>query len=531
MKQAQALDILKTGVNVFLTGEPGSGKTYVVNQYAAWLRTCGIEPAITASTGIAATHIGGMTIHSWTGIGVAERLSPDDVRFLAARTRLAERLRRANVLIIDEVSMLSASALEMADAVCRAARGNDAPFGGLQAVLTGDFFQLPPVARDGRAAPFAYESETWHAMDLIVCYLTEQHRQAEKDFLELLCAIRGNRCGDAHRARVLARRVNPHAAPSGMPKLFSHNADVDRINSEELAKLPGEPVSFFMRSRGPQALVAQLRRGCLSPERLELKKGAEIMFTKNNPQRGFVNGTLGTIAGFDEESGYPIAAARDGGRIRAEPMEWSIEENGKKRASIEQVPLRLAWAMTVHKSQGMSLDAAVVDLSQAFEYGQGYVAFSRVRRLAGLYVLGVNERAFLVHPSICREDAVFRTASAAAEKPFSEMPPKDLRALQEQFVRRCGGNIAAEGVGRELRQGSAAGAERDTSFLAHVRKTHPNAYRPWSVEDDGTLRTLSANGVKTADLARRFGRQRGAIRSRLVKLGLAATARSSPESF
>ena len=138
MKQAQALDILKTGANVFLTGEPGSGKTYVVNQYAAWLRTCGIEPAITASTGIAATHIGGMTIHSWTGIGVAERLSPDDVRFLAARTRLAERLRRANVLIIDEISMLSAATLGMADAVCRAARGNDAPFGGLQTVLTGN---------------------------------------------------------------------------------------------------------------------------------------------------------------------------------------------------------------------------------------------------------------------------------------------------------------------------------------------------------------------------------------------------------
>jgi ATP-dependent DNA helicase PIF1 len=172
-----------------------------------------------------------------------------------------------------------------------------------------------------------------------------------------------------------------------------------------------------MVTKGPEAFVRTLKRSCLSPESLELKQGAVMMFTKNDPAGRYVNGTLGVVDEFDAEDGYPVVRTRGGKRILAEPSKWKIEENGKERASITQVPVRLAWAMTVHKSQGMSLDAAVIDLSRAFEYGQGYVALSRLRSLSGLHLLGLNERALRVHPLAVEKDAEFRAASAAAPRP------------------------------------------------------------------------------------------------------------------
>src|ERR1700722_8442437 len=145
MTQAEALSILKTGANVFLTGEPGSGKTHTVNEFVAWLREHGIEPAVTASTGIAATHIGGFTIHSWSGIGIRSDITQRDIVRIGGNKRLATRIKKAHTLIIDEVSMLSAQTLAAAEAACRGVRGGIEPFGGLQVVLVGDFFQLPPV--------------------------------------------------------------------------------------------------------------------------------------------------------------------------------------------------------------------------------------------------------------------------------------------------------------------------------------------------------------------------------------------------
>ena len=176
MLQATALKILQTGLNVFLTGEPGSGKTHTINTYVEWLRMCGIEPAITASTGIAATHIHGMTIHSWSGIGIKRTLSVYDLDSIAGNKRVIEHVRHTQVLIIDEISMLSADTLTMVDQVCREVRKNDLPFGGMQVVLVGDFFQLPPVARswendenrlafgeDENVSPFAFRSATVRA--------------------------------------------------------------------------------------------------------------------------------------------------------------------------------------------------------------------------------------------------------------------------------------------------------------------------------------------------------------------------------
>ena len=439
MIQSQALSILKTGANVFLTGEPGSGKTHVINEYAAYLRERGIEPEITASTGIAATHIGGMTIHSWSGIGIKTKLDKHDLNKIVSKDYIAKRVRRAKVLIIDEVSMLLPETFSAVDAVCREIKRSLKPFGGMQVVLVGDFFQLPPIKKMNLSAGggssegenneqgelivessdlFVYDSPVWKRLDPTVCYLTEQYRQDDKDFLSVLSAIRNNTFCEDHLCYIETRKIEIEAVPKGAPKLFSHNVDVDRVNNEMLAKLPGEPQLFVMSSHGLDKLVPILKKGCLSPENLCLKIGAAVMFTKNDQRGRFVNGTLGIVEGFDKYSEYPVVKIRNGRRIEVEPTDWIVEENSRVRARITQLPLRLAWAITVHKSQGMSLDEAVMDLSSVFEFGQGYVALSRVRRFSGLYLLGWNERAFQVHPEIIIKDKDFRMASENIQKEF-----------------------------------------------------------------------------------------------------------------
>jgi len=454
MIQSQALAILKTGANVFLTGEPGSGKTHVVNEYVAYLRAHEIEPAITASTGIAATHIGGFSIHSWCGIGIKKRLEKRDLEKIASGY-IKKRVSRTKILIIDEVSMLLPGTLAMVDIVCRKIKGSAAPFGGLQIILVGDFFQLPPVVRcdendsqdpliEESLARFAYDSPAWTMADLTVCYLGEQYRQDDADFLDVLTAIRCNRFGEDQLCHIEKRRIQQHLAPARAPKLFSHNVDVDRVNEEMLAKLPGEAKTFLMLSNGPRPIVDALKRGCLSPEKLCLKIGAEVMFVKNNLKEGFINGTLGRVELFDKTSGWPIVKTRNGRKIQTKPMDWVLEEGGITRAQITQLPLRLAWAITVHKSQGMSLDEAVMDLSEVFEFGQGYVALSRVRRLSGLYILGWNEKAFLVHPEILAKDEFFRARSSRAKEVFLDMAGEELAKRHENFIVACEGNLKAD---------------------------------------------------------------------------------------
>ncbi|MFA6278668.1 MAG: helix-turn-helix domain-containing protein [Candidatus Paceibacterota bacterium] len=437
MTQGEALTILKTGANVFLTGEPGSGKTHTINEFIGWLRSSGIEPSVTAATGIAATHVAGMTLHSWSGIGIADHLSRADVDRIATKEHIAKRIMKAKVLIIEEISMLSAATFEMADKICREVRRVDAPFGGLTVILVGDFFQLPPVSRN-KNVEFAYSSKLWRDLNLLTCYITEQYRQDDSEFLGVLSAIRAGEVEEMHHEQLMARHVEAADLPLDAPKLFSHNADVDRINAGELAKLTGKSSKFTMSSKGKDSMFEGLKRGCLSPEVLELKEGAAVMFTKNSPQGKFVNGTLGVVIDWAFD-GAPIVKTKDGLKITTEPMEWQLEEQGKVKASVAQYPLRLAYAMTVHKSQGMSMDAAIMDLSKAFEYGQGYVALSRVRRLSGVYLTGLNQRALEVHPEILKKDRDFRAASDAARDAFSEMPEAEKITMQKKFVKAMGG--------------------------------------------------------------------------------------------
>ncbi len=454
MTQAEALTILKTGANVFLTGEPGSGKTYTINQYVEYLRAHHIEAAITASTGIAATHIGGLTLHSWSGIGIHNNLDLQDIRRIAKTRHVETRMKHAHVLIIDEVSMLAPATLNLVEAVCRESRKNQSPFGGLQVIFVGDFFQLPPVKKrkneedpdqivllEEPESTFAYDASAWVKADPQVCYLTEQHRQDDSEFLSVLSAIRSNTFGMKHVGHIESRRATYDTVPEMAPKLFSHNMDVDLVNNDMISQLPGEMKEFRMKAWGPDPLLKTLKKGCLSPEVLNLKIGASVMFTKNNHKVGFVNGTLGVVEGFRDDDGLPIIKTRRGVSITAEPMDWAIQEEGETRASITQVPLRLAWAITVHKSQGMSLDEAVMDLSEVFEYGQGYVALSRVRNLAGVHLIGWNQRAFQVHPDIFEKDKEFRTMSDDLQAGLVAASASDTELKHQEFIMRCGGSL------------------------------------------------------------------------------------------
>ncbi|MBL8121605.1 AAA family ATPase [Candidatus Saccharibacteria bacterium] len=427
MRQAQALRLMMDGESIFLTGAPGAGKTYVLNEFIRLAKKAGKHVAVTASTGIAATHIGGTTIHSWSGLGILDYVTEHDLVRLNARPVLYKRYNTTDVLIIDEVSMLHGRRLDMVNMVAKRLRQSDKPFGGMQVILVGDLFQLPPVERERRDPDFAHLSDAWAELDPVICYLTEQHRVAAGDvLLDILGAMRR---GDTHELHETALRERLGKQPSDdmvVTRLYAHNIDVDGVNQRHLDALQAESRTFQMTTSGAAAKREQLMKSVLAPEKLVLKRGAEVMFVANNVAKKFVNGTRGTVIDFDDTT--PIVVTAGGREVRVEPHSWTLEEDGRKKAEVTQLPLRLAWAITIHKSQGMSLDAAEIDLSRSFTPGMGYVALSRVRSMEGLYLCGINQMALALHPLIFAYDAELRELSeqmALKTADFTEAAVKD----------------------------------------------------------------------------------------------------------
>jgi len=433
MNQKEALDILKLGHNIYLTGSAGSGKTFLLNEYINYLSKHGVDLGITASTGIAATHIKGITIHSWSGLGIRDKLSKSDLREIVRKRYLAKRVMAAKVLIIDEVSMLHDYHLDLVNRVCQAFRGSPEPFGGLQVVLCGDFFQLPPVGRNGQEVRFIPDSETWYNMDLKVCYLDEQHRHEDDQLIKILNEIRTDQVSNETLKLLMSRCDKSVGGYSDLTKLYTHNIDVDNINNQKLRTLPGVAHLYRMRGSGYKPIVEVLKNSCLAPEKLYLKRGAVVMFVKNNYELGYVNGTLGQVVDFDED-GLPIVETTDKRRIVVAATSWTIEEDGHVKAEIVQIPLRLAWAITVHKSQGMSLDAAEIDLGKSFEPGMGYVALSRVRSLKGMNLKGFNEMALQVSQGILELDKELIGMSGQAQSALGKMNQEEKEEKQKRYL-------------------------------------------------------------------------------------------------
>ncbi len=430
--------MLKAGAHVFITGAPGAGKTYVLNEFIRSARADGASVAVTASTGIASTHINGRTIHSWSGVGVATVLTEQLLRQIRSRRR--GRIQAADILVIDEVSMLHAWLFDMVDQVCRAVRHNPEPFGGLQVVLSGDFFQLPPVTRAARGGDmiaegsefqearrsyaekgkdpegFITESLVWDRLDPVVAYLTEQHRQDDGQLLTVLTDIReGSVTQEDHD--VLAGRlgVSPGSDEVAV-HLFPVNRQADMLNDQQLSRIVEPAHEYYAQASGPADLVTRLQRNMLAPERLQLKTGAAVMALRNDPDHQYVNGSIGTVRGFAPENkgGWPVVEFQNGNTVTLRQASWEMMDGESVLASVKQVPLRCAWAITIHKSQGMTLDRAVMDLRRTFAPGMGYVALSRVEALDGLYLGGINERAFDVSPQAVRLDGELRSNASIA---------------------------------------------------------------------------------------------------------------------
>jgi ATP-dependent exoDNAse (exonuclease V) alpha subunit len=409
MTQEEAFKLLVSGKNCLITGQAGTGKTYLLNQFIEYLNENKVKVGITASTGISATHLNGVTIHSWCGMGIRDKMTRADIKKLFKTNKPAiKRVQEAKVLIIDEVSMLHAYQLDMLNEICCNVRSGLGPFGGLQVVLCGDFFQLPPVAKERNRGDFIDKSKAWKTMDLHVCYLEKQYRQADNnDLHRLLNEIRESRVTEDSCNLLSERMHKPFASDIVPTKLYTHNTNVDEYNLQRLAVLTEEERIYNMKAHGDTFFVGQMKKGCLAPEELKLKKGAVVMFVFNNLNKGYVNGTTGFVVDFDKKTGAPIVQTFKGDEIVAEPIKWGTDVIDVD-AWIEQVPLRLAWAITVHKSQGMTLDYAEVDLSRAFTFGLGYVALSRVRDLEGLSLLGINQMALQVSPEAIELDQILR---------------------------------------------------------------------------------------------------------------------------
>ncbi len=438
MNQTLALNLLKAWNNVFLTGQAWSGKTYVINQYVQRLWSCGVGVAITASTGIAATHIGGVTLHSRSWIGIKEHLTDHDLELIQQKEHLHKQINKAKVLIIDEVSMMSANTLDMVDRIVQMMRRDGRPMGGMQVIFVWDFFQLPPImARndDGSESTkrFAFAAQVRKNCDLKICSLHSQHRQEVWEFGSLLNELRKWVISEQSKT-LLRTRMNAVLKHDTPVKLYTHNIDVDRINDEQLAKLQGETLMFSSRGSWEKALVAAMKKSMLAPDVLILKPWARVLFVKNNPQKGYRNGTTGEVVSFDEIDGYPLVKVSDDLTIKVEPEVWSIENANEIVASVKQIPLKLAWAITVHKSQWMTLDAAEMDLSKVFEPGQAYVALSRIRSLDGLRLLWLNDQWLNAHPLVLRADAYFEQQSTILDEQFGSLVSNDRDVLSQRFV-------------------------------------------------------------------------------------------------
>lgn len=492
MKQSTALDILKTGHNVFLTGSAGAGKTYTLNQYIHYLQARQVPVAITASTGIAATHMNGTTIHSWSGIGIRMTMEDKQISQLKSKKSLKERLEQTQVLIIDEISMLHAKQLDLINQVLKVVRNNDKAFGGIQVVLSGDFFQLPPVGERGESNrdKFAFMSKAWLEAQLHVCYLTEQHRQQKNtsnslSLNDILNQIR--QASVTHDAIEVLHDSQHNHIGQIRTRLYTHNVNVNSINDTQLSHLTGEAQVYHAMANGDPKLIDMLKKSVRTPDELTLKIGAKVMFVKNIPDLSVCNGTMGEVVKFvttndknepmpkhdasqtdasltenltskpndelakqteddakDDEkiikTKYPVIRLNTGREVIATPEQWVVEDEiGLPLATYWQVPLSLAWAITVHKSQGMTLDAAEIDLRNTFELGQGYVALSRLTDLSGLKLLGFNQTSLNLDPLARGADKRFLELSAEVQATYDELDKDAITQAHQNFVIQCGG--------------------------------------------------------------------------------------------
>lgn len=416
--EQEVLDSLKSGRNTFITGSAGSGKTYLASAFARSFNNV----ALTATTGVAAINVGGETIHRLLGLGIASRdfeagkiigkwkkIEKSSAPWDVTKWRTIQSIK---TIVIDEISMLRRDQFELIDIVLSAIKDNPLPFGGVQMVLVGDFFQLPPVVTASDAfkfkdlsSPYCFQSPLWKQSNFNSFNLQTNYRQEEGDFLDILEDIRVGNVSDRAK-KILKSRLNTNLnIPMEPVKLFSHKETVNTENIECLKGLPGDKMLSTAEFTGKKYDVDILEKECPADKKLYFCKGAQVMMLTNEVRGEWVNGTLGIIDSVD-----PVKITLSNGvTITSTPHKWErvvhkVSAKGSitthSVASMTQYPFKLAYATTIHKSQGLTLDYIDIDLGNCFTSGQAYVALSRAKTIEGLRLRGWNPESVKADPRV-----------------------------------------------------------------------------------------------------------------------------------
>ena len=441
--------VVEKNQSVFFTGAAGTGKSVLMRAIISELKKkYARDPeriAVTASTGLAACNIGGQTLHSFSGIGLGKEDASQLVKKVRRNPKAKNRWLKVKCLIIDEVSMVDGDLFDKLSQIGRLIRNNGRPWGGIQLIITGDFFQLPPVPESGnRDVKFAFDASTWNTSIDHTIGLTEVFRQRDPNFARMLNEMRlGQISADTEKAfKALARPLKFDDGVD-MAQLYPTRAQVEQSNTSRLRALPGDVRRFESLDTGDRQIRDKLLANMMAPRSLDLKIGAQVMLIKNW-DTSLVNGSLGKVIAFSDEKGFNMNTeeydpemddamekarkklkmfSRDGdsepdaqqypvvqfiaidGTFRTVlcvPEEWKVElPNGEVQAKRTQLPLILAWALSIHKAQGQTLERVTVDLGKVFEKGQAYVALSRATTQHGLQVLNFNKNKVMAHPKVC----------------------------------------------------------------------------------------------------------------------------------
>jgi ATP-dependent exoDNAse (exonuclease V) alpha subunit len=405
-EQQVGLDLLNSGENVFVTGGAGSGKSYLIREFKKDLDPK-LFPTL-ASTGSAAVLVGGRTFHSFFGLGIFEGGAQATFERAIRDGKLRKRITQVEGFIIDEVSMISAEQLDVAEKIAQTCRDSSLPWGGLRVICVGDFYQLPPVTRGfGQQKPWAFLSAAWQKTNFLSLQLHHSQRvKADPEFLDILNDARLGQVSGQLR-RYLEAQVREHDEEDPSPRLFPRRDQADHFNQLKLHEINSDLIETPTIYLGEEKSVEALKKMSPLPEVLGLKEGAYVMLTQNDSQKRWVNGTTGRITQIltdkikiqkktSHNSDFTF-----GREITVEKAQFSLQDaDGNVRASLIQFPLQLAYATTIHKSQGCTLDELWVDLSRLWESGQAYVALSRLSNRDGLKLLGWNAKSFIVDPAI-----------------------------------------------------------------------------------------------------------------------------------
>ncbi|XP_012535683.1 ATP-dependent DNA helicase PIF1 [Monomorium pharaonis] len=403
-EQTRVLNAVLSGKNVFFTGSAGTGKSFLLRKIISDL-----PPDVTmatASTGVAACHIGGITLHQFAGIGLGTGTKERCIQ-LASRPSAASIWRKTKHLVIDEVSMVDGDFFDKIEAVARHVRRTERPFGGIQLILCGDFFQLPPVSKTNDKAKFCFQSEAWQKCVHFNFELQTVHRQKDKAFVKILNNIRIGRVTD-DIVDILKETAKQKIESNGVlaTRLCSHVKEADEINEFQLNELKGES-KVYTALDSDSSMTHILDQQLPIPGKLELKLGAQVMLLKNiSVNSGLVNGARGVVIDFKND--IPVIQLRSGAHYAAKMEKWAIKTSSGAVVHRKQVPLKLAWAFSIHKSQGLTLDCVEMCLSRVFDAGQSYVALSRAQSLQSLRVLDFNSQQVWANTAVLEFYKKFR---------------------------------------------------------------------------------------------------------------------------